>query len=279
MGKDAKQRLYTEAEVQRLIAVATHPLLDRIEQLEAQIARMRKDSSNSSKPPSSDIVKPKLMKPKGKKKIGGQKGHLRYTRGPFPSDQVDRTYIYELENTTGLDPLDDWRVVQQIELPQKLFYVTEHRARRYRCVRTGRIVTALLPPEVVKAGLMGSRLSTLACYLKSTCHGSYRTVQYFFSEVLGLDLSVGLLAKAVSKMTAALGDSYQELIAALPRQPVLGIDETGLRHCGQGYWVWCAHAPGTEGLTCFAIDPSRGSRVLHDILGSDYTGIIQCDYF
>jgi transposase len=279
MGKDADERLYTEAEVQRLIAVATHPLLDRIEQLEAQIARMRKDSSNSSKPPSSDIVKPKATKSKGKKKAGGQKGHPRHTRDPFPPDQVDRTYTYELEDTTDLDPLDDWRVVQQIELPQKLFYVTEHRARRYRCVRTGRIVTASLPPEVVKAGLIGPRLSTLACYLKGTCHGSYRTVQYFFSEVLGLDLSVGLLAKAVSKMTAALGDSYQELIAALPRQPVLGIDETGLRHCGQGYWVWCAHAPGAEGLTCFAIDPSRGSRVLHDILGSDYTGIIQCDYF
>ena len=92
-------------------------------------------------------------------------------------------------------------------------------------------------------------------------------------------MSVGLLAKVVSKMTAALGDSYHELIAALPRQPVLGIDETGLRHCGQGHWVWCAHAPGTEGLTCFAIAPSRGSCVLNEILGTDYTGIIACDYF
>ena len=279
MGKDANERLYTEAEVQRLIATATRPLLDRIEQLEAQIAKMRKDSSNSSKPPSSDIVKPKTTKSKGKKKPGGQKGHRKQERDPFPPDQVDRTYLYELENTTGLDPLDDWRVVQQIELPEKLFTVTEHRARRYRCVRTGRIVNAPLPSEVVKAGLMGPRLSTLACYLKGTCHGSYRTVQYFFSEVLGLNLSVGLLAKAVRKMTVALHDSYHELIAALPRQPVLGIDETGLRHMGKGHWVWCAHAPGVEGLTCFAIDPSRGSRVLNDILGSDYTGIIQCDYF
>ena len=86
------------------------------------------------------------------------------------------------------------------------------------------------PPEVIKAGLMGPRLATLACYLKGTCHGSYRTVQSFLSEVLGLNLSVGLLAKAVGKMTAALHDSYQELTVALPRQPVLGIDETGLRH-------------------------------------------------
>ena len=261
MGKYANERLYTETAVLRLIATATHPLLDRIEQLEAQIARMRKDSSNSSKPPSSDIVKPKATQSKGKKKAGGQTGHPRHVRESFPPDQVDRSYVYELEDTTGLEPLEDsegWRIVQQVELPEKLFYVTEHRARRYRCVCTGRIVTASLPPEVIKAGLMGPRLATLACYLKGTCHGSYRTVQYFLSEVLGLNLSVGLLAKAVGKMTAALHDSYQELTVALPRQPVLGIDETGLRHMGKGHWVWCAHVPGVEGLTCFTIDPSRG---------------------
>jgi transposase len=286
MGKDANERLYTEKEVQRLIVQAvdraTLPLLDRIDQLESQIARMGKDSSNSSKPPSSDIVKPKPKKPKGQRKPGGQKGHPRKVREPFPPDEVDRSYTYELQDTTGLEPLkgsEGWRVVQQVELPRKLFYVTEHRARRYRCVQTGRIITAPLPPEVVKGGWMGPRLSTLACYLKGVCHGSYRTVHRFFSEVLGLDLSVGLLAKAIRKMTVALGDSYQELIDALPRQPVLGLDETGLRHCGDGHWVWCAHAPGPEGLTCFAIDPSRGSRVLNDILGPDYSGIIHSDFY
>ena len=33
-------------------------LLERVAVLEAELARARKDSSNSSKPPSSDIVKP-----------------------------------------------------------------------------------------------------------------------------------------------------------------------------------------------------------------------------
>lgn len=302
MGKEAGKHLYTEAEVRRLIAdavaAARRPLLERIKQLEAQTARLGKDSSNSSKPPSSDIVKPPANKPKGKRKPGGQKGHPRKVRQPFGPEQVDYTYLYELQDTVGLEPLDDWRVVQQVELPKKLFHVTEHRARRYRCRRTGRIVTAPLPAKVVKAGLMGPGLSTLACYLKGACHSSYRTVQSFFSEVIGLDLSVGLLAKVVGKMTEALHDPYQELIDALPRQPVLGLDETGLRHRGQGHWVWCAHAPGThgippgsppgnssasipggEGLTCFTIQPSRGSRVLNDLLGPGYQGVIHSDYY
>ena len=48
-------------------------------QTQAQLAAARKNSSNSSKPPSSDIVKPKQPasrgRGKGKRKIGGQPGH------------------------------------------------------------------------------------------------------------------------------------------------------------------------------------------------------------
>jgi len=289
MAKDGEERLYTQAEVDGLIEAATRPLLElvaglqaRVEQLEAQIARMRKDSSNSSKPPSSDVVKPKPKKRRGKRKRGGQKGHPRHTRTPFTPDQVDRSWDYELQDTTGLQPLDGpdgWRVVQQVELPEKLFEVTEHRARRYRCVRTGRIVTAPLPQEVTKAGLVGPRLSTLICYLKGACHGSYRTVTTFLDEVIGVELSVGLVTKAVAKMTAALDGCYGEMRDALPKQDVLGLDETGLRHAGEGHWVWAAHAPGPDGMTCFTIHASRGSCVLHEILGREYRGIILCDFF
>jgi len=276
-------RNYTEQEVAELIA----PLVKRIEQLEAQnkelqaqLARLQKDSTNSSKPPSSDVTKPaKPDRGKAKRKPGGQKGHAKHERKLFPPEQVDHCYAYELKDLKDLEPLNEWRVVQQIELPKKLFIVTEYRARRYRCRRTGRIVTAPLPDDVVKPGLLGPRLSTLVCYLKGVCHTSYRTVQRFFLETMELDLSVGLLAKAVRRMTTALHDPYQELISALPRQPSLGLDETGLRHRGQGVWVWCAHAPGRDGLTCFVIDASRGSQVIRQMIGPDYGGIIGCDYF
>jgi ribosomal protein L11 len=57
-------------------------------ELKTTIARQRKDSGNSSKPPSSDIVKPKIDTQNGKggkkRKIGGQPGHKKYERPPFP---------------------------------------------------------------------------------------------------------------------------------------------------------------------------------------------------
>jgi len=64
------------------------------QQLQDQIARLKRDSSNSSKPPSSDIVKPKKNGPprgKGPRKIGGQAGHPRQERTSFAPGEIDRT--------------------------------------------------------------------------------------------------------------------------------------------------------------------------------------------
>src|SRR3972149_7632198 len=73
-------------------------LLQRIQQLEEEIARLKKDSSNSSQPPSSDIVKPiKMMRRFGKKrKRGGQPGHRKFSRQPFTLRQVDKVVKYQL---------------------------------------------------------------------------------------------------------------------------------------------------------------------------------------
>ena len=52
--------------------------------LQDTIAILKKNSGNSSKPPSSDIVKPpKEHRKKGKRKIGAQNGHKQHLRQPF----------------------------------------------------------------------------------------------------------------------------------------------------------------------------------------------------
>jgi len=61
-------------------------LQKRVNELEKIVARLSKNSSNSSKPPSSDdITKPKPRDKNGEKRnIGAQPGHLRNERSHFP---------------------------------------------------------------------------------------------------------------------------------------------------------------------------------------------------
>ena len=75
----ASQVARQEAEIADLKAQLA-AALERIAQLEHQLAAARKNSSTSSKPPSSDIVKPKKPLGKGgkKRKRGGQPGHKRH---------------------------------------------------------------------------------------------------------------------------------------------------------------------------------------------------------
>ena len=136
-----------QAAVASAVASAVAPLLARIADLEQQIARLKKNSSNSSKPPSSDIVKPPkitVTRKQGKRRKGAQPGHPRHERTPFAEEEIDRQITYERED---LDPkeweaLDEWEVVQQIELRESPVEIIEHRARHYRHRRTEQVVSA-----------------------------------------------------------------------------------------------------------------------------------------
>lgn len=284
--------MFSDMDVKRLIAEAVAPLAGRIAALEkennllrAQIARLKKDSSNSSKPPSSDITNPP---PAGgastgggsgggkKRHIGGQKGHEKHERPAFGPEQIDRTLQYELSDPGKLVPLKQWRRLQQIELIEKPFLVTEHQARLYKNPATGTICCAPFPREVAAAGLCGPRLSAFIGYLKGGCRMSYSLIQDMLRDVMAIDLSSGQLAKIVRKTSTALAPAYEQLLSALPQQKVLGVDETGHHDRGKTLWTWCFRAPD---FAVFKIDASRGSQVLRDVLGAGFAGTLVCDFF
>ena len=249
--------------------------------LQDQIARLKRDSSNSSKPPSSDIVKPKnqgTRRGRRKRKIGGQEGHPRHERIPFTPDDIGPILPYELspKQAQGLIPLEEWFVLQQVDLAQKLYLVTEHRARKYLEPRTGRIVITPLPVAVKAAGLVGPKLSALAAYQKGDCHMSYTTIQRFWNDVLGIPISRSQLVNVIQKASAAFAEPYAELRAALVREPYVGADESGHNDWGDQLWTWCFRAAR---FTVFHIDPSRSSDVLKAILTKTFGGVVGSDYF
>ena len=283
-----ERKLQTEnAEQKKRIAELTeqiHKLQKALNDALTALACARKTSGTSSKPPSSDIVKPRSKEDDGKhpkRKIGAQQGHPRHERAPFLPKQIDAVQDHRLnacpECGGSLKHTGVKVVLQQAELIEKPVYITEHRAWGCKCEHCGAKHVASFPDKVEKCGLSGPRLTALAGYMKGTCHASYTTLQKFFSEILHLDLSRGYLAKIIlQKISGSLAPMHERLLARLPLQSRLNVDETGHKQNGKLLQSWCFHA---SRFTLFRVGLGRGAEVLCDTLGSNFTGILTCDYF
>lgn len=251
--------------------------------LQQQLAAARKDSSTSSKPPSSDIVKPKKPLPKDgrKRKKGGQPGHEQHLRAPFPPEAVNHVESHTLDccpDCGGMLLLSELKpeVLQQVEITATPTIVTEHHGVAYWCPHCRKIHYAPMPDAVAKAGLFGPRLTALVAFMKGVCHASFSTIRKFLRDVVRVEVSRGYLAKLVGKVSDSLASAYGELFERLPGEAVLNIDETGHKDNGQRFWTWCFRA---QVYTLFRIDKSRGSKVLLEVLGEEFNGVLGCDYF
>jgi transposase len=251
-----------------------------------QLAAARKDSSTSSKPPSSDLVKPpKPPPPQGqdRRKIGGQPGHPKHQRAAFPPEALNGgsfdhrlascpTCGHDLQPTPTIVP----RVIQQVDIGAVPLSIQEHRAHPGWCPRCQKLHEAPLPAGIARGGLVGPTLTTLIAYLKGACHASFSTLRKFLRDVVRLTISRGQLAAIIAKVSRALERPYQELREDLPAQARLNIDETGHKQNGARMWTWCFRA----GLyTLFKIDPTRSADVLIEVLGTEFDGVLGCDYF
>lgn len=255
-----------------------------IKALETRVAKLSKNSSNSSKRPSSDdITKPKPSKKKteGARTIGGQPGHQRHERPLFAKEEIDTFHSYILPlcpdcngevTLTGGEP----RIIQQMELREAPLIKEEHRSYPVWCAQCGKIHYMPFPPEVYKAGLFKERITALVAFMKNVCHASFSTIRKFIRDVLGEKVSRGYLRKVIEKASQSLEGSYNELLDRLPLETTVNVDETGHKENGEKFWTWVFKA---ELYVLFKIDKSRGSKVLVDVLGKEFDGVLGCDYF
>lgn len=252
------------------------------EQLKRQVAKLSKTSKNSSKPPSSDIVKGKKNKNGKKKKRGGQPGHPKHERPQFPKDKVNKFYEYTLESCPDcsgtLRPCDDKEpiIIQQIEIIEIPIVIEEHKGNAYWCDNCQKVHYAPIPEDIVKAGLCGPGLTALVGYMKSSLHASFSTIRKFLRDVVKISISRGQLSKLITKVGNALDAPYNELLDIIPLEAKVNVDETGHKENGDKFWTWCFRA---ELYVLFKIDKSRGSKVLIEVLGKEFDGLLGCDYF
>ncbi len=92
-----------------------------------------------------------------------------------------------------------------------------------------------------------------------------------------MPVSSGYLAKLCNGVISeSLADAYEDTKAAIPLQPQLGSDETSFKNNGKKHWVWCI---SSAILTVFHIATTRSRSVLEELVGDEFKGYLNFDYF
>jgi len=251
---------------------------DEIAELKKRIKaledRLSKNSTNSSKPPSTDLPKKKRsLREKTGRSPGGQKGHKGHNLKMV--DVPDHTKVHKASTCSKCGrSLEDvlptgFRKRQVFDLPPIKVEVTEHRAEEKICPHCGCKNEASFPDAVSQSTQYGPRIKAILTYLNQYQLIPYERTSELFSDLFGIELSVATIVNTNRACFEALKSVEDKIKEQITASPVVHFDETGLYTEGDRWWL---HVASTKNLTYYAAHPRRGKAATDviDILPNFY---------
>jgi transposase len=237
--------------------------------LKQEVADLRrqlgKNSSNSSKPPSSDGFRkpPRIagsLRGASGKKSGGQVGHKGDTLRPVDKpDKIERhdaaccahcAAALTAAMATGVEKR------QVFDMPEPRLEVTEHQANIYTCTSCQGVTKAAFPEGVNAHVQYGPRIKAAAVYLNTQQLIPEDRVGEVMKDILGAG---SLCPASVAAWCAAKAEAFAPVTARiadlLARAPVRNLDETGFRISQKLQWL---HTVSSDVLTHYRVTSRRG---------------------
>jgi transposase len=200
--------------------------------------RLNLNSTNSSKPPSSDPNREKKPKPKTGRKKGGQKGHI-------------GTTLQKVDDPDKIEPIK----IDRRTLPAGQYHEAGYEARQVFDIDIARVVTeyraqvledengnryvAPFPEGVTKAVQYGTGLKSQAVYLSQFQLIPYNRIQDYFADQLHIPIGEGSVFNFNKQAFDALYEFENWVKEQLRASAVAHADETGINMGGDRFWLHC----------------------------------------
>jgi transposase len=248
------------------------------QQLDDLRQQLGQNSTNSSKPPSTDgpAVKRSPPEPASGRPRGGQPGHALHQRPLLPPDQTHTLKPFACRRCgQPLEGADEQPLRHQVlELPPIRPTVTEYQLHRLACPCCGTSTCAPLPAGV-PVHRTGPRLQAAVAVLTGAYRLSKRQAEALCEDLFGVPLSAGAACDLEQHTSAALRPVVEPLREYVRTQPI-NMDETGWRENRQRGWLWAAV---TAGVTLFHIARARSGAVVRRLLGPGFSWVLTSDRF
>ena len=223
--------------------------------------RLNLNSTNSSKPPSSDPNRIKRSREKSGKKAGGQNGHVGITLQRVDNpDRVEEIKVDRRKLPAGQYQQMGFETRQVFDIDISRV-VTEYRAQVLEDDRGNRFVAAF-PEGVTKAVQYGAGLKAHSVYMSQFQLIPYNRIQDHFADQLRIPVSEGSIFNFNKEAYELLAEFENRVKIELAASELAHADETGINHGGKGYWL---HLVSNEFWTYYYPHEKRGMEAMIDM--------------
>ncbi len=269
-------------------------ILMRLDQLEedlvkanAEIKRLQdiisKDSSNSSKPPSTDnklTKKATNKKTNAKKSRGGQQGHTgRTLKTVSHPDNIVILQTSQCHCSHKLDDVQASKVVtrQSFDLPKIKMVVTQYEQHTKICPGCKSVHTPEFPNRVRATTQYGDNLRSFITYCNTYQMLPYDRISEMVEDLTEHRLSKGTIYNTLNNYHDKL-EAYAHTVKALMlKEEVLHCDETGVNVKGKLHWI---HTASSSVMTYYMLHTKRGTLAMDDMeILPKYQGIAVHDHW
>jgi len=261
-------------------------LKKQVAELEDRVAvlenRIKKDSSNSSKPPSSEgFKKPKTfsMRKKSGKRPGGQIGHTGHT---IKLDAVETEIIERKEGSCPcggeIEFGNNYQSRRIVDIHVTLS-VKEERAYSGKCKVCGEHFQAAFSSEFSAPVKYGNNIRALVAMCNEYGNVPDKKTAEIVSSLCGdkISMSAGTVVNIRAALAKRLDGTVKTIKQELIEAGVLNVDETGVRVNGELDWV---NIFSNNQYTLFEHNKKRSDHCNDkDGILAFYTGILVHDHF
>lgn len=240
----------------------------RIAGLEARLARYENPHTPSSISGKSKTTDRKDGKPG---RPVGCKGSTRPIPKPERTVEVKAKECPRCHSPLG-DPVKvERRIIEEIPEPRPVM-VTEYLIAHYQCSCGEHVVAK--HPGCPSKDVLGPRALAHITLLKYDDRLPHRKVCRTLKREFGLEIAPATVLDVTRRVSDALRGEYEGIKERIRKVKVVYVDETGIRVNGRRYWIWVFT---TNRDTLVVVRHSRGKKVLKEVLGRKFRGIIVCD--